>query len=201
MLMYQGMCTLIHKYFHILFHFILWLTTTSVFAYDNPMQVGEPIKRDFRPPHLRNDGAEKREPSKKDDSKVTKKKKLVIFGVVTLVIVLLAGAAGFFYWKYTDLRANPDSVNQETTQRLITKVGGLYELPDEEPTVAQISDKEKLKDQPFFKSAQNGDYLLIYTNAKLAVLYREEANKLVNVGPIAISDEDADGTEPAEGEE
>lgn len=108
--------------------------------------------------------------------------------IVTIaVMVLLALIAGYFFWQYTKLKANPDAAAQETTQRLVNKVEKLYQLPDEKPTVAQINDKDKLKEQPFFKSAQNGDYLLIFTNAKLAVLYREDDNKLINVGPIAIT--------------
>lgn len=134
---------------------------------------------------------------------MSNKNKLIVFAVTAAVVVILAGLAGFFYWKYTDLRANPDSVAQETTQRLVNKVGNLYALPDEEPTVAQISDREKLNDQPFFQNAENSDYLLIFTNAKLAVLYREDENRLINVGPIAITpegdqqpqDESADGDE------
>ena len=112
--------------------------------------------------------------------------------IVTIaVMVLLALIAGYFFWQYTKLKANPDAAAQETTQRLVGKVEKLYQLPNEKPTVAQINDKDKLKEQPFFKSAQNGDYLLIFTNAKLAVLYREGENKLINVGPIAITPQQA----------
>lgn len=111
----------------------------------------------------------------------------IIIAVIAAVIVILALIAGYFFWQYTNLKANPDAAAQETTQRLVNKVSKLYALPEEKPTVAQINDKEKLKEQPFFKSAENGDYLLIFTNTKLAVLYREKDNKLINVGPIAIT--------------
>lgn len=123
-------------------------------------------------------------------------RKNVILGVAAGLIVALAIVAGYFFWQYTSLKANPDAAAQETTQRLVDKVKKLYAVPDEKPTVAQINDKEKLKEQPFFKSAQNGDYLLIFTNAKLAILYREKENKLINVGPIAITPEQAAGQKP-----
>lgn len=124
-----------------------------------------------------------------NSSSSTGRNKLTI--VTIAVMILLALIAGYFFWQYTKLKANPDAAAQETTQRLVGKVEKLYQLPNEKPTVAQINDKDKLKEQPFFKSAQNGDYLLIFTNSKLAVLYREGENKLINVGPIAITPQQA----------
>jgi len=67
----------------------------------------------------------------------------------------------------------------------IAAVGKLIMLPEgEEPTVATISDIEKLKDQAFFTHAQNGDKVLIYTTAKKAILYRAETNKIIDVAPV-----------------
>lgn len=120
--------------------------------------------------------------------------KLIII-VSGLIIAALAGAAGFFFWQYTTLKNNPDAAAQETTKRLVSQVEKLYQIPkDEQPTVAQVKDKEKLKDQPFFKNAVNGDYILIFTNNKIAIVYREKDNKLINVGPIAINEPQAGGT-------
>lgn len=116
----------------------------------------------------------------------------IIIGIV--LFILVAGAGGFFFWQYTKLKNDPNTVAKETTERLVDKVGTLYSLPtDEQPTVAQVQDKDKLKDQVFFAKAENSDYILIYTNAKLAILYREKENKLINVGPIAISEGDTAG--------
>ena len=62
------------------------------------------------------------------------------------------------------------------------------ELPEgETPTVATISDKEKLTGQPFFKSPENGDILFAYTTAMKAILYRPSTNKIINVAPITIN--------------
>jgi len=75
--------------------------------------------------------------------------------------------------------------DEAESAQIIEDVAKLYILPsNEKPTVAAIKDKAKLSNQPFFDSAQNGDYLLVYNNAKLALVYRKSANKLVNVSPI-----------------
>jgi len=117
--------------------------------------------------------------------------KTMVFVLIALGALIIAAllAAGYFAKSYYDLRANPEQLSEEETKRLTDKVGRLYQLPDEEPLTGEVKDKDKLRDQPFFKNAQNGDKLLIYKMAKLAIIYREEENKLVNVGPLALEDE------------
>ncbi len=102
-----------------------------------------------------------------------------------LAILVLAITAAFFFKEYRDIKKNPDAAAKATSERIIEKVGELYFLPgDETPTVAQIEDKTKLEAQAFFKGAENGDYLLVYSTAKIALIYRERDDKLVSVGPV-----------------
>jgi hypothetical protein len=99
----------------------------------------------------------------------------------------LAIAVVYFYLQYQKIKKNPNIVAKQETDQLVEQVSKLIDLPkDETPTVATILDKEKLKDQPFFANAQNGDKILIYTKAKKAIIFRPSQNKLINVGPIAI---------------
>lgn len=120
--------------------------------------------------------------------------------VVAIVFVVVAVAAGFFALQFFALKSNPEIADDEASKRIISKVENIYMLPEGQPTVAKVQDKDKLNGQVFFDKAENGDYLVIYSDAKLALLYREEANKLVNVGPISVSDSVPDAaTDPVEG--
>ncbi len=68
---------------------------------------------------------------------------------------------------------------------VIAAIGKHILLPEgEEPTVATVSDPEKLKDQLFFKHAEMGDKVLIYTKAKMAYLYDPDRDILLEVAPI-----------------
>lgn len=126
------------------------------------------------------------------------KKTTITFVIVALVVLIALGAAGFFAQQYYALRANPNQAAEAETARLTAAVGKLYELPkDEEPIVGEVQDIEKLKEQPFFENAQNGDDILIYQKAKVAIIYRAEENKLINVGPIAIDAAPQEGGEEA----
>ncbi|MBI3380343.1 hypothetical protein HY029_06335 [Candidatus Gottesmanbacteria bacterium] len=111
----------------------------------------------------------------------------IIFGLGILIAV---ATAVYFFLQYQDVKqqlTNPANYTATESKTIIEKLGKLMELPtDEVPTVATISDKEKLKNQPFFVRAKNGDKVIIYTNAKRAILYDPIANKIIDVAPVNI---------------
>jgi len=85
------------------------------------------------------------------------------------------------------LSKGPGEIQAEL-DRLVVEVGKLIALPaDEKPTVATVTDVEKVKDQPFFANAQNGDRVLIYTNARKAILYRPGEKRIIEVGAVNIN--------------
>ncbi|MDB5185900.1 MAG: hypothetical protein JWL85_423 [Candidatus Saccharibacteria bacterium] len=116
--------------------------------------------------------------------------KIVFIVVTVLAFAGLTAAAGVYYKKYNDLKNHPvsaDKAAQDEIGRTISEVGKLYDLPkDETPSIATVKDKEKLKDQPFFAKAENGDTTLIYSKAKLAILYRPGTKQLINVSSVNI---------------
>ncbi len=115
-----------------------------------------------------------------------------------LVILVVLAAAIFFAMQYRrvqslsqqldDLKANPQRAAEDQTKDLLDKVGKLIVLPDETPTIATVSDLEALKDQPFFANAEVGDKVLIYTQAKKAILFSEKLNKIKEVAPVNLGD-------------
>jgi hypothetical protein len=58
---------------------------------------------------------------------------------------------------------------------------------DEQPTLATVSDVTKVRDQPFFTHAQNGDQVLVYTQTRKAILYRPSADRIVEVAPLSVN--------------
>ena len=121
----------------------------------------------------------------------------IIFAGIGLAVLIFAPSY-FFYSKYQKaqkLLKDPSYIQKQEVKSLVEKVGKLIDLPEgEEPTIATVSDKEKLSAQPFFSKAENGDHVLIYTKAKKAVLYRPSTNKIIEVGPVNIGQEE---TKPA----
>ncbi|KKR21911.1 MAG: hypothetical protein UT50_C0002G0002 [Candidatus Moranbacteria bacterium GW2011_GWA2_39_41] len=109
-------------------------------------------------------------------------KKILPAVIIVVVIGILGGAGYYFYHKY---KKAPVAVNEN--EDFTIKVGKMMELPNEAVTLATVTDKEKLKDQPFFANSENGDKALIYTQAKKAILYRPSTNKIIEVMYLSIS--------------
>lgn len=111
----------------------------------------------------------------------------VAFIVLGALVIILGVSNIYTYRKYSAIQKNPQQVAQETVEKLVNKVSKLMLLPEgETPTVATIKDPEKLKDQPFFAKAKAGDKVLIYTNARQAIIYDPDNNKIVQVAPVTI---------------
>lgn len=121
-----------------------------------------------------------------------------------LLALVVAGTLAFLVWQYLELRkenqrlADPQAAAQEETRRLVDEVGKSLQLPENEvPTVATVVDASKLKSQAFFARSENGDRVLIYTQAKKAILYRPSTRKIIEVAPINIGNNgSAEGQQP-----
>lgn len=121
--------------------------------------------------------------------------------LVAVLVVVLAGGLVYTGMRYQQSReevarlSDPTEAAKAETDKLIQQVSNLVELPQNEtPTVATVADKDKLAAQPFFVNAQNGDKVLIYTQAKKAVLYRPSTNKVIEVAPVNLGEDTPKGT-------
>lgn len=133
--------------------------------------------------------------------------------LVVLIIAGLAGAGGYYYKKHRDLKAqndqlssqlgtatkelevyktNPQEASKAETARIVEEVGKVYDLPKEAPdNVYTVQDKEAAKKDPFFAKAENGDITLIYSGAKLAILYRPSTKQIINSSTVTIQNSDS----------
>jgi len=126
--------------------------------------------------------------------------KLLTFQLNLPVISILIVMALSAFFVISMARKRPETfgllkgatILEEEQKALIAKVSQLIALPeDEDPTVATVSDKDQLDEQAFFKNAQKGDKVLIYTNASKVILYRPSENRVVEVGAVNIKNEDS----------
>lgn len=113
-----------------------------------------------------------------------------IFGAVLVVIVFFV-ALLYLFGLYKTAHNDPDAAVKREIRSLTIKIGRSMELPQgEEPILAVVSDKSKLKGQDFFDHAKNGDRVLIYPKAKKAILYRPAEEKIIEVTNLTSGNND-----------
>lgn len=109
--------------------------------------------------------------------------------VVFLVALAIGGGA---YWQFASPQLPViDSLTKPKDQADISSIVNMIrqsvEIPSNEtPTVATVTDQDKVRSQPFFASAQTGDKIVVFAQAKKAVLFRPSSGKIINI--ITLSD-------------
>ncbi len=113
-------------------------------------------------------------------------RKVALLLLAAMVILGIASSSLLYLQHRKDQRIINDSgAGQAETQALVRRVSHLMVLPSgEKPVVATVSDSQKLSRQAFFSAARNGDKVLIYPNAKTAILYDPERDLILAVSPL-----------------
>ena len=109
------------------------------------------------------------------------------FFIWFFLIIIILWSYGFYeLGRYVVYQENPGLAGQQQADAILQKVGRLIELPaNETPTMVTVTDAASVKQtQPFLANAENGDVLIIYANARTAILYRPSEDKLIAVGPV-----------------
>ena len=113
--------------------------------------------------------------------------------IVLLIVLAVIVSGGYVYYRNSKNQPSQQTLSltqqkEEENKELIELVGKLILLPtNEQPTIATVSDKSQLSTQPFFNNAVDGDKVLVYANAKKAILYRPSTNKIIEVAPVNIT--------------
>ena len=104
--------------------------------------------------------------------------------VLGMLLCIALAIAGYFYYQY---RHSAQVADAKEIADLSQEIGQFMILPEgETPTLATVTDREKLAEQPFFQKAENGDKVLIYRNAKKALLYDPILDKVIMIAPLNI---------------
>jgi hypothetical protein len=118
-------------------------------------------------------------------------KKIILPLIIFLIVFIGAGASYYFYQKYQTsqkLLNDPTAAQAAEVKSVTAEVGKLMDLPTgETPSVATVLDKTQVTSQAFFAKAENGDKVLVYSKAGIAILYRPSTNRIINVAPVNLN--------------
>lgn len=116
-------------------------------------------------------------------------KQFIAIGVLSFLLVASFAGNATFFIKLRALRNDPQYKSTKENQAVLDAVRRLIVLPDEQPTIATVTDPDKLKNQAFFANAKVGDRVLIFTQAKKAILYDPQADRIIDVAPLNTKNE------------
>ena len=106
-------------------------------------------------------------------------------------VAVFAVISMFLLSQYNDAKAKLASPQASVTAAsqvsdTLGKVAKLAIVPtNEAPTVATVANAAKLKGQSFFSNAKDGDKVIVYSQAKEAILYRPSTNQIVIIAPVS----------------
>jgi len=127
-----------------------------------------------------------------------KKKWKVLANILVVVVFLgLTAAAGYLWWQYKKAAPSAQTATVADEASIIAeKIKNLTDLPLENPALATITDPTT--DQPLFSDALPGDKVLIYIQAKKAILYRPSSNEVIETINLLSSKTPGTGTSNSE---
>lgn len=122
----------------------------------------------------------------------------VLVGCLLLVLVglvMLWNDRNNLQKQVKDLSSSSSTTASKAEVTKITnEIAKYFELPNETPTLATVSDVAAAKQQSpvFFAKAKDGDKVLIYAKAKEAILYRPSTKKIIVVAPLNVTNNSGD---------
>lgn len=115
--------------------------------------------------------------------------RLPLILVLPLLAIAIAGAI-FTVREYPEVLGLSKSQDQLQAEArlLLDEINEVIDLPDDEvPTIATVTDVEKVREQQFFSKAENGDRVLIYGKSRKVILYRPSERRVIEVGAVNIN--------------
>jgi len=113
--------------------------------------------------------------------------------LVVVIFLGLAITAGYLWWQYKKAAPSAQTATvADETVAIVEKIKNQADLPPETPVLATITDPTT--DQPLFSDALSGDKVLIYIQAKKAILYRPSSNEVIETINLLSSKTPETGT-------
>lgn len=138
-------------------------------------------------------------PDHSEGSNPKRRSRRKLFVILIFFLIILLTGGGLAYYTY-NARKDVDSGQKEKPEltegissdeielneidRIVSEVRTIMLLPDETPILATVSDLEKVKNQTFFEKAELGDKVLVYMEAKKAILFRPSSKMIIEVGRV-----------------
>ena len=112
---------------------------------------------------------------------LSKKRVLWITLIVIAIVVMYTLIMGAVY---KNQMASKKKAQAKEEQETVDKISKLLRLPNETPLVTTVYNEKDFANNNLFRPVKKGDKILLFINAKQAVIYRPSTNQVVEVVPV-----------------
>lgn len=107
--------------------------------------------------------------------------------VISIMALLLVAVSVFTLYLFSQLPAQKEQEVEKNLAKTIQQVGRHAVLPQNEtPTLLTVADPALLSDQEFFAEAQEGDKVLVYAVAGVAILYSPSKDRIITMSSFEV---------------
>lgn len=113
---------------------------------------------------------------------MTRKKKIFWLTLAAVAIaityILIMGII------YKNQMASKKKAVEKEEQQTVNKIAKLLRLPNEKPIFTTVYNEKDFENNNLFRVVKKGDKILLYINAKQAIIYRPSTNQVIEVLPV-----------------
>ncbi len=85
---------------------------------------------------------------------------------------------------YKNQMAAKKKAQTKEEQQTVDKIAKLLRLPNETPIFTTVYNEKDFENNNLFRTVKKGDKILLYINAKQAIIYRPSTNQVIEVVPV-----------------
>ncbi|MCX7997205.1 MAG: hypothetical protein N2691_05660 [Patescibacteria group bacterium] len=111
---------------------------------------------------------------------------------VSVVLVISLVVSGYFAWhayEFKQSRLDPDRAAKLQAERIVSRVSRLMDMPStERASVAVLGARSDEQYRDFFSQAIPGDAVIIFPQARRAILYRDSIDRIIDIVTLASAE-------------
>lgn len=106
------------------------------------------------------------------------------YWIAGIVIALIAAFSLTMAGVYKNQMAQKQKKRAAEEQAVVDKIYKLLRLPNETPIFMTVYNEKDFQNNDLFRVVKTGDKILVYLNAKQAIIYRPSTNQVIEVLPV-----------------
>lgn len=111
-------------------------------------------------------------------------KKDKVTWLVAIIVVVVIAFGLVMGGLYKNQMASKQKKRAAGEKAVVDKIAKLLRLPNETPIFMTVYNEKDFQNNDLFRVVKTGDKILVFLNAKQAIIYRPSTNQVIEVLPV-----------------